>query len=80
VAQRAKEAHVTVATITREELKAKIDRGDDFGLIEALDEKYYRHTHLPGAVNLPPKRVKELAAEFLPDKNTEIVVYCWDSN
>jgi rhodanese-related sulfurtransferase len=71
---------VAVATITREELKAKIDREDDFVLIEALDEKYYRHTHLPGAVNLPPKRIKELAPKFLPDKNTEIVVYCLDPN
>ncbi len=67
------------ATITREELKAKIDRGDAFVLVEVLDEKYYRHTHLPGAVNLPAKRVKELAAEILPDKNKEIVVYCSDS-
>ena len=70
---------MVVATITREELKAKMDRGEDFVLAEALAEKYYRHTHLPGAVNLPPERVKELAPEFLADKDTEIVVYCSDA-
>ena len=65
-----------VATITREELKAKMDRGDNFVLLEALPEEYYRRLHLPGTVNLPPDRVGELAPELLPDKGAEVVVYC----
>ncbi len=65
-----------VATIEREELKAKIDRGDYFFLVEVLPEKYYRRAHLPGALNLPPGRVEELAPELLPDKAADIVVYC----
>jgi len=65
-----------VETIEREELKAKLDRGDAFVLAEALPEKYYRHAHLPGAVNLPVARVRELAPELLPDKETDVVVYC----
>ena len=65
-----------VATITREELKAKMDRGDNFVLLEILPEKYYRRLHLPGAVNLPPGKVSELAPELLPDKGAEVVVYC----
>jgi rhodanese-related sulfurtransferase len=65
-----------VATIEREELKAKMDRGDDFFLVETLSEEKYRHTHLPGALNLPPDRVRELAPELLPDKEADIVVYC----
>jgi hypothetical protein len=32
-----------VKTITREQLKEKIDRGDDFVLVDALGEEYYRH-------------------------------------
>ncbi len=50
-----------VQTISREDLKDKIDRGDDFVLVETLSEEQYRHTHLPGAVNVPPKRVRKLA-------------------
>ncbi len=65
-----------VATITRDELKAKMDRGDDFALVETLPASYYRHTHLPGAVNLPPDEVEPLAPTLLPDKNADIVVYC----
>ena len=64
------------STITREELKAKIDRGDRFFLVEALPAFMYEKAHLPGALNLPPHQVPELAPMLLPDKNAEIVVYC----
>lgn len=65
-----------VETISREELKKKLDRGDDFFLVETLGEEKYRHTHLPTAVNLPPDRIEALAPQVLPDKSAEIVVYC----
>jgi rhodanese-related sulfurtransferase len=64
------------ATISREDLKAKIDRGDDFVLVETLSEEQYQHAHLPGAVNLPPDQVRELASEVLRDKDADVVVYC----
>jgi rhodanese-related sulfurtransferase len=67
-----------VASIGREELKAKIDRGDQLVLLEVLGPQYYRHSHLPGAHNLPPGKVEEIASTLLPDKNAEIVLYCWD--
>ena len=66
------------ATITRDELKAKMDRKEHFLLVEALPTPYYRHTHLPNAINLPPNQVKELAPVLLPDKAAEIIVYCAD--
>ena len=65
-----------VSEITRDELKAKMQRGDDFTLVEILPIEYYRHTHLPNAINLPPDRVAELAHELLPDKAADIIVYC----
>ena len=68
-----------VANISREELLAKMDRGDPFVLLEVLDPRYYRHSHLPGALNLPPGKVGEMAPDLLPDKNVEIVLYCWDA-
>jgi rhodanese-related sulfurtransferase len=63
-------------TVSREELKAKMDGGKVFTLVETLQEVAYKHEHLPGAVNLPPDRVRELAPSLLPDKSAEIVVYC----
>jgi rhodanese-related sulfurtransferase len=62
-------------TITREELKAKMDRKVDFVLVEALPQKHYASTHLPGAINLPYEFVDE-AEKVLPDKRAEVVVYC----
>ena len=64
------------AIISREALKDKLDRGDEFILVETLSEKQYQHTHLPSAVNLPPYRERELAGELLPDKDVDVVVYC----
>ncbi len=73
------EETTVVASIGREELKAKMDRGDHLVLLEVLDPPYYRHSHLPGALNLPPGKVDELAPALLPDKDAEIVLYCWDA-
>jgi rhodanese-related sulfurtransferase len=63
-------------TVSREELKAKMERGEAFTLVETLQEVAYKHEHLPGAINLPPDRVRELAPSLLPDKSAEIIVYC----
>lgn len=65
-----------IKTISRDELRLKIDRGDSFQLVETLPETAYHHAHLPGAVNLPPDKLRELAPSVLPDKTAQIVVYC----
>ena len=63
-------------TISRDELKRKIDLKDHFLLVETLPATAYHHAHLPGAINLPPDQIDKLAAQLLPDKNADIVVYC----
>lgn len=68
-----------VANIGRDELRAKMGRGDHFVLLEVLAPQYYRHSHLPGALNLPPGKVGEMAPALLPGKDTEVVLYCWDA-
>jgi rhodanese-related sulfurtransferase len=65
-----------IDTISRDELKAKLDRHDLFKLVETLPEMAYHHAHLPSAINLPPDKVSSDAAKLLPDKNADIVVYC----
>ena len=63
-------------TITREELKARLDRRDPITLVEILPPPDYRAGHLPGAIYIPPIQVRELAARRLPDPAAEIVLYC----
>jgi rhodanese-related sulfurtransferase len=65
--------------ITREQLKAKLDRGEDIVLVEALPPMYYEDAHLPGALNVPHDRVDELASALLSNKSREVVVYCANS-
>lgn len=65
-----------INTISREDLKQKIDNYDHFVLVETLPEASFHHAHLPSALNLTPDRIAELAPEMLPDKNADIVVYC----
>lgn len=65
-----------ISLISRDELKARLDRGDKFTLVEALPPPSYRDGHIHGAINLPSTQVRELAPKRLPDKSAEIVVYC----
>jgi rhodanese-related sulfurtransferase len=62
-----------VKTISREDLKEKIDRGDEFVLFEVLSEESYKREHLPGAIRF---QNMDLIPDLLPDKSTEVVAYC----
>jgi hypothetical protein len=62
-----------VQTISREELREKMDRGEDFILLEALGESSYQRAHLPGAIRF---KDTSRAPELLPDKSAVIVAYC----
>lgn len=61
-----------VRTISRAELKAKLDRGDDFKLIMALNRWAFDAKHIPGSLQFDTPT--ELYAAVRPDD--EIVVYC----
>ncbi len=63
--------------ITREELREKLDRGDDLVLLEALGEASFQRAHLPGAIRF---KDTSLAPELLPDRSVEIVAYCSNFN
>jgi rhodanese-related sulfurtransferase len=68
----------TLPRITRDELRAKIEGGDAFVLVDALAPMSYARSRLPGAVNLPLDLVDERASRRIPDLDTEVVVYCVD--
>ena len=62
--------------ISRQELREKIDRDDDFHLVEVLPRDSFEEGHLPSAVNIPGEELRERAPAALPDRDAEIVVYC----
>lgn len=63
-----------IRTIERKELKAKLDRGDDFKLIMAMHEWGFRAAHIPGSVHYATVEDADQDLEH----DDEIVVYCTD--
>jgi rhodanese-related sulfurtransferase len=68
---------VEIPTIMVDELSRKLDADDEFVLVDALAPMIYAHSHLPGAINLPPLGLDaEIVARRIPDRDIEIIVYC----
>ena len=62
--------------IDTETLRRRIENRDELVLVDALSLISYAASHLPGAMNMPPERVEDLAPRRIPDLGAEIVVYC----
>ena len=67
-------------TVSTRELKAKLNDKKRVTIVETLAAERYKEAHIPGAMNIPPDRVKELAPQLLPDKKAEIITYCANSH
>jgi len=62
--------------IDRENLRRLVDQGAQ--LVEVLPAKEYAEDHLPGAINLPLRRLEKEARDVL-DLSRPVIVYCADS-
>jgi 3-mercaptopyruvate sulfurtransferase SseA len=51
------------STIFTKDLKAKLD-WKQIAVVETLAPERYREAHIPGALNIPPERIKELAPQL----------------
>jgi rhodanese-related sulfurtransferase len=72
---------LAAGVITADDLLRKLEQGDEFVLLDALAPMVFAHSHLPGAINMPPTAVDPTRlAKRIPDLGTEIVVYCSNSN
>src|SRR5215204_4779349 len=58
--------------ISREELKEKLDRGDQFKLVNALGEWAFNAKHIPNSINI--SKIED--ARKILDPNDDIVIYC----
>ena len=61
--------------LERHRVKEMIESGAQ--LVEVLGAEEFEKEHLPGAINIPLRKI-ETEAERL-DKNAPVIVYCWDS-
>ena len=63
--------------ITADQLMGKLESDETLVLVDALAPMAYAHSHLPGAINLPPSAVDPARVRRrIPDLSTQIVVYC----
>ena len=60
--------------ISREQLRRKLERGDEFKLVMTLSGFAYRSKHIPSSLHF--ETVEEAAAAL--EREDEIVVYCAD--
>ncbi len=58
--------------ISRNELKEKLDCGDDLKLVMVLEDWHFRAMHIPGSIHVPAAKIDHF--DLNPDD--EIVVYC----
>jgi rhodanese-related sulfurtransferase len=62
--------------IDREQVRHQMQQGAQ--IVDVLPAREYGEEHLPGAINLPLRRIETEASRVL-DPSRPVVVYCADS-
>jgi rhodanese-related sulfurtransferase len=63
------------ARVTHNELLQRL-QDPWLSLVDVLPEESYAAAHIPGAISLPLREIRENGRSVLRDLNREIVVYC----
>ena len=58
------------------EVKARMDRGEKFLLVDVREEGEFAKDHLPGAIHLGKGIIERDIEARVPALNTELVLYC----
>jgi len=70
------DARSRVRECTVDEVKAKLERGESFVLIDVREESEFAADHIPGAIHLGKGIIERDAEEKIPDASTPLVLYC----
>ncbi len=70
------EARETIPELTIDEVKDRIERGEDWAVLDVREREEYREGHLEGAIPLPRGFLEMRVEETLPDKTRPIIAYC----
>ena len=70
------DAKTRIKETTVDQVKAKLNRGDTFHLVDVREESEYAKDHLPKAIHLGKGIIERDVEERIPDTNAEIVLYC----
>ena len=70
------DAKSRIRECTTADVKARMDAGDKFELVDVREESEYAKGHLPGARHLGKGVIERDVETAIPDPSTPIVVYC----
>lgn len=57
-------------------VKARMDRGDTFLLVDVREESEFAKDHLPGAIHLGKGIIERDIEARVPELNSEMILYC----
>lgn len=70
------EARQVVPEAPVEEVKTRLERGEQWTLLDVREREEYREGHLDGALSVPRGFLEIRIEETVPEKNTPILAYC----
>ena len=70
------DAKSRVRETTVDEIKARLDRGEKFVLVDVREESEWQKDHLPGAIHMGKGVIERDVEQKIPDLKTELVLYC----
>jgi rhodanese-related sulfurtransferase len=70
------DARKRIREVSLDDVKARLDRGEKFFLIDVREESEYANDHLPGAVHLSKGIIERDIEERVPELDTPLVLYC----
>ena len=70
------DARKRVREVTVDDVKARLDRGEKFLLVDVREESEYAKDHLPGAIHLGKGVIERDIEERVPQLNAPLILYC----
>lgn len=70
------DAKTRVRETTVDEVKARLDRGEEFTLVDVREESEFAKDHLPGAIHLGKGVIERDIEARVPELDAELVLYC----
>jgi rhodanese-related sulfurtransferase len=70
------DAKKRVQEVSIDQVKARLDRGEKFLLVDVREESEYAKDHLPGAIHLGKGIIERDIEERAPELSTPLILYC----
>ncbi len=70
------DAKKRVREVTVDDVKAKLDKGESFHLVDVREESEFAKDHLPGAIHLGKGVIERDVEQRIPELNAPLVLYC----